>query len=1372
MSQSEHRRRTTFASAGIAFMAAWFAGGLNQGESVAADPLRLLRPGTARQTENKDSENKQTDSSAIRTVKMRFVSATWEKVLTQVAEETGSTLVADEFPRGRYSRQDFKAVSRTDAVRILNKELEPMDFRLLEKGQFLVLVNLPTTNLNYSRPTLKTSAPNVNEPRRGEHFAAPAPSTEEASANVRPATSRGMIQQTAGEQPLARKPVIEQAGGRTNQSSQSSSVNSTAGEFAGRPGRPFQAQPADRPITSGAPRQPGLARSPELSRQPVRQTLFQESVGDETGDQAEAGPDSRPNPDVFQSVPMPIVRRSFSPQHRSAQNLSQTLYEAFRDRAEILDAGPQGLPSMRVYMVKPVKGQDAPVQFTLTVDLKAEELRVEGPQDQAERVVRLLQTLDRVPARVDEATRLIATGKNAEEVAKNLQPALQQLVAQNDPADGPPPANQLNQKDAQGAPLPDLVGGIRGDVSVEAMDGVLILKGNQADVDAVMQIIRQIEELSAKTAPDVRLMMLENVDSQALADLLTTVYEQFNQARGRTGQQGGQSREISIFAVGRPNAVLILAPPSLLDSVETLIKQLDAPVTPQTTFKVFRLKHAVASQMETTVNEFFRLNGGNNGVELGGLATRVRIIADVRTNSVVILAQPNDLKEVEKVIQQLDRPDSSTVSEVKVFELRHAVAEDLASSLNQIIQATINPPQTAQGQNQFGGFGAFGGNQGGSTQLREVRSAMLEFLTADGNEKVRLRSGILADIRINSDARSNTVIITAPKESMDLVAKLVERLDKPASTVATIKYYPLKSADATSVQTVLNELFTNTTQQGNQGTNTQVGVQLAGAEEAASVVPLRFSVDVRSNSIVAVGTAEALEVVEALIYRLDDSGVQKRQTTVIRLKNTPADAVATALQTFVDSQLAVLQAQGQVQGQGSLISSYELADRQVVIQAELNTNTLLISASPAYYNDMLNLVKSLDEDLPQVVIQALLVEVTLEDTDEFGIEFGVQDSILFSRGVTGGVGNPGFNFNTTTVPLPNANTAGQGNLAGQALSNLNVGRINSDLGFGGLVLSAGSESVNVLLRALAARRKLEVLSRPQIRTLHNQEALIQVASEVPIVNGFSTGGISGNVPTVEYRQAGLVLQVVPKVGPDGKIQMQVAAQKTTLDRNGVVLQGGTATTGEVRSPIIDGTTAQSTVTVSDQQTVVLGGLITKTTENVTRKVPWLGDLPVIGHGFRFDRSNEKRTELLIFLTPHIVTDDGVNELIKQVEAARLHWTECEAELLHGPIFAVPPTHMDAFEVPDNIPAETYPTFPQAPVNPPAPNPPAPNPPAPAVEEPVIQQMSGEQAAVNSQNNRVQTAGFATSSGRTGASSRNTLLPVRRREEPAPLRPVR
>jgi len=274
------------------------------------------------------------------------------------------------------------------------------------------------------------------------------------------------------------------------------------------------------------------------------------------------------------------------------------------------------------------------------------------------------------------------------------------------------------------------------------------------------------------------------------------------------------------------------------------------------------------------------------------------------------------------------------------------------------------------------------------------------------------------------------------------------------------------------------------------------------------------------------------------------------------------------------------------------------------------------------------------------------------------------------------------------------------------------------------------------------------------------------------VNGFSTGGISGNVPTVEYRQAGLVLQVVPKVGPDGKIQMQVAAQKTTLDRNGVVLQGGTATTGEVRSPIIDGTTAQSTVTVSDQQTVVLGGLITKTTENVTRKVPWLGDLPVIGHGFRFDRSNEKRTELLIFLTPHIVTDDGVNELIKQVEAARLHWTECEAELLHGPIFAVPPTHMDAFEVPDNIPAETYPTFPQAPVNPPAPNPPAPNPPAPAVEEPVIQQMSGEQAAVNSQNNRVQTAGFATSSGRTGASSRNTLLPVRRREEPAPLRPVR
>ena len=199
-----------------------------------------------------------------------------------------------------------------------------------------------------------------------------------------------------------------------------------------------------------------------------------------------------------------------------------------------------------------------------------------------------------------------------------------------------------------------------------------------------------------------------------------------------------------------------------------------------------------------------------------------------------MLAKPNDLRDIAALIKTLDIYDSASVAAVRVIELRHSAAEDLANTVNQIIQSVLNPPQLGQGQlgQAFLGFG--GGNA--SQALREVRSAVLEYLVVDDENERTLRSGILADIRINGDPRSNTIVVTAPRESLDLVEELVKRLDKPSSSVATIKHFVLKNADANSVTNLLNELFGDQT----VGQNQQVGVQLAGAESAASVVPLEL----------------------------------------------------------------------------------------------------------------------------------------------------------------------------------------------------------------------------------------------------------------------------------------------------------------------------------------------------------------------------------------------------------------------------------------------------------------------------------------------------------------------------------------------------
>ncbi len=928
-------------------------GGLavTQSDAQSQRPHRFIGISRSDSSATQTSAEQATDAS----IRLNFLSSDWGSVLNKVAEGTGSVLVADRLPSGKFSRQDFHKYSRTEAVRILNEELVRKDYRLLEKGKYLVLINLAAARPDYRRPVTEV------EPRREMPF------------------------KTAGDSDIG-------ADGRKRTFQQSSTtIEPRRQQTATSQYR--ELRPAGQPIRTA----PYQEQQTVWRVGAIRQLAFQDdtpaaAVGGGNA-QAEAG-NAQQNADRDNE----LIRETFVPKQRTARYISSTLYKAFQERAEIVDEGPDGLPAMQVFTAPSPDDPKKPraIIFVMGVDVARNELLVEGPRAQVERVTRLLQRLDTAAQEGDESTRVVATDKGAQDVADNLKPAVDRMASQNN--GGPQPQTVINRQDGQGNQLPDLIGGIRGEVSIEAMEdlGVLIIKGNQTDVDSVMAIINQIESLSAAAAPDLHLRMLENIDGQALAELLTTVYEQLNEARGRTQQQQGQ---LAIFAVGRPNAVLIMAPTQDLESILKLVEELDKPVPPQTSFAVFRIKQGIASLIETKLEDFYSRQGGaggaaNSTTDRPGLSTRIKMVTDARTNSLIVLAQPNDLKEIEQVIAELDSHESGAVNMVEVFELRHAVAEELATTISTIVQSVLNPPTLGQGQITQAFLGVGGGT--GTQELREVRSAVLEYLVSDGEQMRKVRSGILADIRITGDARSNTIVITAPAESMELMAAIIKRLDKPASSVATIKHFTLKNADATSTTDLLNELFGDqTTAQGSQ-----VGVQLAGAENASSVIPLRFSTDVRTNSIVAVGTAEALEVVEALIFRLDDSDIRQRQTTIIRMKNAPAADIAAAVSTFLAEQTNILQQSSQ--GGDSLISAFELVDQQVVIQAEDYTNSLLISATPRYFEQIREMVLKLDAELPQVVIQTMIVEVQLEDDDQFGIELGLQDSVLFGRAMGAG----------------------------------------------------------------------------------------------------------------------------------------------------------------------------------------------------------------------------------------------------------------------------------------------------------------------------------------------------------------------------------
>jgi type II secretory pathway component GspD/PulD (secretin) len=438
------------------------------------------------------------------------------------------------------------------------------------------------------------------------------------------------------------------------------------------------------------------------------------------------------------------------------------------------------------------------------------------------------------------------------------------------------------------------------------------------------------------------------------------------------------------------------------------------------------------------------------------------------------------------------------------------------------------------------------------------------------------------------------------------------------------------------------------------------------------LVDLRVIVDDRTNSIIAAGSDNDLLVIESIISQMDTIvEVVPRKLQAFRLRNAQAVDLANIINTFLTQEIAVYTAAGQM-------PPFQAYQRNVIIVAEPITNTLLLGATQDYFEKVMQLIAQVDALPPQVVIQALIAEVLLSGTEEFGVELGFQSPIFFDRGLVAGTtvnqSVPGFNFNTTS-PLPNANGANARTVALQGLGNLGVNRFSPTSGVGGFIFSAASESVSVLVRALRTQNRLDVLSRPQLMTADNQAARILVGQNFPYVTAsvVTTGvtGIPAVTNTVDYRDVGVSLQVTPKINPDGSVIMRVIPEVSSPAQTTVDLGNGVfATAFNVQ-------TVETTVIAHDGETVVLGGLITRRDDKQERKIPWFGDLPGVGALFRFRGHAKEKRELLVILTPHIVRSMWDAEMVFAEEHKRMDWVVGDVLKLHGtsgmhPMMSPPP----------------------------------------------------------------------------------------------------
>lgn len=916
-------------------------------------------------------------------------------------------------------------------------------------------------------------------------------------------------------------------------------------------------------------------------------------------------------------------------------------------------------------------------KLTLLVDRTAHRVRIAGPMWSLVPARQLIQALDIPSSNAGQTVRLIPLSNarsssiqqvtQAIQAANNTQSEAQSRLPQNllvaqvepgqpteetmpaqppapeqQPPSAQPPQPPAGQPPVEQPPAPEGAapgqaalqegGGLVGPVQIEFLEGldVLVVRGNRRDVERVMQIIRQIEEISVETEPQIRVKILRHVDCEDLLTILTQVYQSVYAARRGS---------ITMIALVKPNAILLVGREEAVNTVLELIAKLDRPVSPESEFKVFPLRHASATTIEQRLTTFYG--------DRGGLGTKILITSDFRSNSIIIKASPRDMLEIEQLITKLDTPTAEAINEIKVFTLKNSLASELAPILQQAIsaQAAGALRQTATGQLTV---------QAGTQSQQEIRSTRLRFLTVDTQGKQLLESGIMTDVRITADTRANALVVAAPADSMPLIEALITELDRLPSAEAQVKVFTIVNSDAQSLADMLQTLFGQAVTTG-AGAAAQPAYRTGAQEGESSLIPLRFAVDVRTNSIIASGSAGDLAVVEAILLRLDESEVIKRKTQVFRLKNAPANDVASAINSYLTNERQVRQLNINV------FSTFEFLSKEVVIVPETVSNSLIVSATPEYFDQIVEIITQLDERPPMVLIQVLIAEVQLSNTDEFGIELGIQDPILFDRSVAG---VPGFLFNSTGSLGNNTSAPSSDVVGAQAISNFGVGRGNSTLGFGGMVLSASSDAVSVLIRALKQKRRLDVLSRPQVMALDNQAAFIQVGQQVPTVTGTSVTQYA-QVNSVSYTNTGLILLVRPRISPDGQVVMEINAEKSDVGPESEGIPISISAAGQIiRSPRINTTRAQTTISAGDGQTVILGGLITKSRSITNRRIPGLSDIPILRHLFRYDMDDGSRTELLIFLTPHVVRTDEDVERARQIEAARMHWCLADVIALH------------------------------------------------------------------------------------------------------------
>lgn len=469
-------------------------------------------------------------------------------------------------------------------------------------------------------------------------------------------------------------------------------------------------------------------------------------------------------------------------------------------------------------------------------------------------------------------------------------------------------------------------------------------------------------------------------------------------------------------------------------------------------------------------------------------------------------------------------------------------------------------------------------------------------------------------------ARTNVLVINDTAANIERLVEIIRQIDKASEE--EIEIVPLKHASADEIVRILENL------------------ERQGAKAEDPINKPRFTADVRTNSILLSAAGKARLRLRAMIAQLDQPVASGGNTKVLYLHYAKAEDVAKVL-TGVSQQLEKQEEGKKSEGGGGRGRNGE----NFSIDSHEDTNSLVITAPPDMMRSLEAVIRQLDIRRAQVHVEAMIVEISDNKAKELGVQWLFADrsddatrpigvinytnngpgigtiagAALAQRGQEGTTTtqNNGGVITTTTTPSNGDN----GEALGQVLGSLQgmgmgLGRIKDD-GF----------SFAAFIRALGSTTDSNVLSMPSVTTLDNEEAEFLAGQEVPVITGSTLGGNNQNpFQQVDRKEIGVKLKIKPQINEGDAVKLAIEQEVSSI----------AGTTGV--DIITNKRTIKNSVLVEDGDTIVLGGLVDDDVQESVQKVPILGDIPLLGHLFKSQKSTKVKRNLLVFVRPTIIRD--------------------------------------------------------------------------------------------------------------------------------------